>query len=77
MVETHKDPQNGAIPQHPERLQGGSVSTGGVIPHKITLMSPLSCMAGMYQMTKRLSCLDQWLKSTSNTFDESQPKYTW
>ena len=46
--------QNGAIPQHPERLQGGNVRAGGVIPHQITLMSPLSCMAGMDQMTKRL-----------------------
>ena len=34
---------------------------GGVIPHQITLMSPLSRMAGMDQITKQLSCLDPWL----------------
>ena len=34
---------------------------GGIIPHQITLLSPLSRMAGMDQMTKRVSCLDQCL----------------
>ena len=38
VVETHQDPQNRAIPQHPERLQGGNIRAGGVIPHQITLM---------------------------------------
>ena len=31
------------------------------MPYQITLMSPLSRMAGMDQMKKRLSSLDQWL----------------
>ena len=39
----------------------GNIRAGGVIPHQITLMSPLSRMTGMDQMKKRLSCLDQWL----------------
>ena len=44
-------PQNGALPQHPERLQGGNVRAEWVIPHQITLMSPLiSYMAGMDQV---------------------------
>ena len=31
-----------------------------VIPHQITLMSPLSHMAEMDQITRRLSCLEEW-----------------
>ena len=45
----------------PLEVIGANIRAGGVILHQITLMSPLSCMAGMKQITKRLSCLDQWL----------------
>ena len=48
-------------PTTPREVTGGNIRAGGVISHQITLMSPLSCMAGMDQITKRLSCLDQWL----------------
>ena len=30
------------------------------MPHQITRMSPLSHMAEMDQIIRRLSCLDQW-----------------
>ena len=37
-----------------------NIRAGGVIPHQITLMSPLSHLAEMDQIIQRLSCLDQW-----------------
>ena len=48
----------------------------GVIPHQITLMSPLPHMAEMDQITQQLSCLDQWPVLQIHN-DESQPKHTW
>ena len=40
------------------------------------IMSPLSRMAGMDQMKKTIVMFGP-MASTSNTFDESQTKYTW
>ena len=36
------------------------IGFGEVIPQQITLMSPLSEIAEIDQITKRLPCLDQW-----------------
>ena len=60
VVETHQDPRMELYNNIPRGYRG-DIRAGGVIPHQITLLSPLSRMAGMDQMTKRLSCLDQWL----------------
>ena len=57
VVETRQDPRMELYHNTP-RHTGGNIRAGGVIPHQITLMSALSRMAGMDQMTKRLSCLD-------------------
>ena len=45
----------------PREVTGGNIGARGVIRHQINLMSPLSRMAGMDQIIKRLSCLAQWL----------------
>ena len=52
-----------------------NIRAGGVIPHQITLMSPLLHMAEN-QIIQRLSCLDQWPVLQIH-YEESQPKYTW
>ena len=50
----------------------------GVIPHKITLMSPFSHMAEIDQITQRLSCLDQWPVGLLRIhWVNVKPKYTW
>ena len=59
VVETHLDP----IMEIYQNTPGGyrlNTGAGGVIPYQITLMSPLSHMADMDQITQRLSCLKQW-----------------
>ena len=58
MVVTHLDP-NTEVHQKTPRGYGGNIGVGGVIPHYTTLMSPLSNMAEMDQITGRLSFLDQ------------------
>ena len=58
--ETHQNPRM-ELYHNTREVTGGNISAGGVIPHQINLLSPLSRMARMDQMTKRLSCLDQWL----------------
>ena len=60
VVETRQTPE-WSYTTTPRDITGGNIRAGGVIPHQITLMSTLSRMAGMDQMRKRLSCLDQWL----------------
>ena len=61
VVETHPDPRMELYHNTPRdyRVIQGNITAGGVIPHRITLMSPLSRMAGMDQITQRVSCLDQ------------------
>ena len=58
VVETHQDPRMELCHNTPRNYRG-NIRAGGVIPHQITLLSPR--MAGMDRMTKRVSCLDQWL----------------
>ena len=59
VVETHINHSMEIYQNTPMRLQGPSMRAGGVIPHQITLMSPLSHMAEMDEITQQLSCLDQ------------------
>ena len=63
MVLTHLDPNTEVHGTYPNSLGGGGgggkIGVGGVIPHQITLMSPLSNMAEVDQITDRLSWLDQ------------------
>ena len=58
MVLTHLDPNTKVQGTDPKSL-GAKIGVGGVIPHEITLMSPLSNMAEMDKITGRLSWLDQ------------------
>ena len=60
VVETHQDPRI-ELYHNTREVTGGNIRARGVIPHQITLRSPLSRMAGVDQITKRLSCFDQWL----------------
>ena len=56
----------------------GNIRARGVIPHQITLMSPLSHMAEIDKITQRLSCLDQWPVGLLHThWMNPKPKYTW
>ena len=57
VVDTHLDPSMG-IPKHPISYMI-NIRDRGIIPRQITLMSPLSHMAEMDQIIRRLSCLDQ------------------
>ena len=75
VVETHLDPSMD-IYQNNHKGNRANIRARGVIPHQITLMSPLSDLAEMDQITQRLSCLDQWPVLQIHN-DESQPKYTW
>ena len=59
VVETHLDPSMGIYQNTPRGCYMVNIRAGGVIPHQITMMSPLSHMAEMNQITQRLSCLDQ------------------
>ena len=59
VVETHLDTSM-EIYQNTPRGYRVNTRAGGVIPHQITLVSPLSHMADMDQITQRLSCLNQW-----------------
>ena len=59
MVVTHLGPHIGKRQKNP-RSYGGNIGVGGVIPHHTTPMSLISKMAEMYQITGRLSFLDQW-----------------
>ena len=59
MVITDLDPST-EVHQKTPRGYGANIGVGGgVIPHHTTLMSPLSNMAEMDQITGRLSFLDQ------------------
>ena len=58
MVVTHLYP-NTEVHQKTPRGYGANIGVGGVIPYHTTLMSPLSNMAEMDQITGRLSFLDQ------------------
>ena len=60
VVETHPDPIIELYHNTPRGYKG-DIRAGRVIFHQITLMSPRSRMAEIDQITKRLSCLDQWL----------------
>ena len=57
MVLVHLDPNTEVHRTYPN---WGYVGVGGVLPHQITRMSPLSNMAEMDEITGRLSWLDQW-----------------
>ena len=59
MVVTHLGP-HGDVHQKTPRSYGGNIGVGGVIPHYTTLMSLISKMAEMDQITGRLSFLVQW-----------------
>ena len=58
VVETHLDPSMEIYQNTPSYRV--NIRDRGVIPHQISLMSPLSHMAEMDQITQRLSCLAQW-----------------
>ena len=58
VVETHPDLRMQLYHNTPRGYRD-NIRARGVIPHII--MSHRSRMAGMDQITKRLSCLDQWL----------------
>ena len=58
VVENHLDPSM-EIYQNIPRGYRVNTRAGGVVPHQITLMSPLSHLADMDQITQRLSCLKQ------------------
>ena len=55
VVKTHLDPSM-EIYQNTPRGHMVNIRARGVIPHQITLMSPLPHMAEMDQITRRLSC---------------------
>ena len=57
MVLAHLDPNTEVYQTH-SKGYGGNIGVGGVIPHQITLMSPLFDMAELDQITGRSSCLD-------------------
>ena len=59
IVETQLDTNNELYQTY---LKGyrGDIGFGEVIPQQITHMSPLSEIAEIDQITKRLPCLDQW-----------------
>ena len=56
VVETHLDPSIEIYQNIPIRYRV-NIRARGVIPHQITLVSPLSHMAEMDHITRRLSCL--------------------
>ena len=58
VVETHLD-LSMEIYQNTPKSYGADIRARGVILHQITLMSPLSHMAEMDQITRRLSCEDK------------------
>ena len=58
VVETHLDPSM-EIYHNTPKSNMVNIRARGIIPHQITLMSPLSHMAEIDQITQRLSCLDQ------------------
>ena len=59
VVETRLD-SSMEIYQNTQKSNRVNIRARGIIPHQITLMSTLSHMAKMDQITQRLSCLDQW-----------------
>ena len=61
MVVTHLSQNTEVDQKTPKRLSGygGNIGVGRVIPHQTTLMTPLSNMAEMDQITGRWSFLDQ------------------
>ena len=59
MVVTHLSPNTEVHQKKTPRGDGGNIGVGRVIPHQTTLMSPLSNMAEIDQITGRLSFLDQ------------------
>ena len=58
VVETRLD-SSMEIYQNTQKSNRVNIRARGIIPHQITLMSPLSHMAEMDQITQQLSCLDQ------------------
>ena len=76
VVENQLDPSMEIQPKH-TRGYRGSISAGGVIPHQMTLMPPLSHIADMDQIIHSTIVMFGPMATTSNTLDESQPKYTW
>ena len=55
-----------------------NIRARGVIPRQITLVSPLSHMAEMDQIIRRLSCLYQWPVGLPQIhWMNPKPKYTW
>ena len=59
VVETRLDPSLETYQNTPISCRV-NIRARGVIPHPIILMSTLSHMAEMDQITRPLSCLDQW-----------------
>ena len=57
VVDTHLDPSMEIYPNTPIRI---IIRARGVIARQTTLMLPLSHMAEMDQIIRRLSYLDQW-----------------
>ena len=77
VVDTHLDPSMEIYPNTQIRL---NIRMRGVIARQTTLMSPLSYMAEMDQIIRRLSCLDQWpvgLPVLQIHWMNPKPKYTW
>ena len=58
MVVTHLSPNTEVLQKKPRGYEA-NIRVGRVIPHQTTLMSPLSNMAEMDQITGRLSFLDK------------------
>ena len=76
VVENPLDSSMEIWPKHP-RGYSGNISAGGVIPHQMTLMPPLSHIAEMDQIINSTIVMLGPMATTSNTLDESQTKYTW
>ena len=78
VVDTHLDPSM-EIYQNTPISYRIIIRDRGVIPRQITLMSPLSHMAEMDQIIRRLSCLDLlWpVGLLQKHWMNPKPKYTW
>ena len=77
VVDTHLDPSM-EIYQNTPISYRINIRAKGVILRRIILMSPLSHMAEMDQIIRRLSCLDQWpVGSLQINWMNPKPKYTW
>ena len=76
VVESHLDP-NIEICQNTLRGAGANIRAGGIIPNQITLMSPFPHNYGRNGPNYSTIVMFRPMANTSNTYAESQPKYTW